>query len=155
MGFFSPASLFKILKGELCGERIAEFPTFWACAEHPNCRKTSRIAVNCSRIATRIAGRMTDIPTFWACTEQPNCRKHVSELPGASCELPPELPGAEWQSSLAWGMHRTAEGPHDFGWHQQGSPASLLLAGPCFCTLFVDFWMVPTFRPALPISGRV
>ena len=56
MGFFSPASLFKILKGELRGERIAEIPTFWACAEHPNCRECFRIAVNCSRIAARIAG---------------------------------------------------------------------------------------------------
>ena len=65
-GFSFLLPFFKNLKGKLPGERMAEFPTFWACAEHPNCRKCFRIAVNCWRIASRIAGeRKAEFPTFW------------------------------------------------------------------------------------------
>ena len=71
-----PLPLFKILKGKLAGERIAEFPAFWACAQHANCRNQVRIAKNCPRIATRIAKLALELSP---------------ELPGCACELSAEL----------------------------------------------------------------
>ena len=71
-----PIPLFKILKGTGHGERIAEFPAFWACARHANCRSEVRIAKNCPRIATRIAKLASELPP---------------ELPGGACESPAKL----------------------------------------------------------------
>ena len=90
-----------------------------------------------------------------------------SELPGIAAELPPELPGRSSSSaaSSSWGhgegdvrLEVSTKCTRDtmiFGWLQQGPQASCILAAPCFCAVFIDFGMVQTFRPNLPISGRV